>query len=97
MSGVLFDLGDAASVSICHTPGTSFAAATTTHIKSRNIEGAAEPLRLPLCWDMEGRQRGATDDEWMLSWDHDVIDPGELFFVIKGEPTCRDCLEWLHA
>lgn len=68
------------------------------HYLSRKVTGHTESLPLPLCWDAEGQQRGATDEEWFLSWDHGAIEPSELWFATGREHvTCRDCIEWLRA
>lgn len=68
------------------------------HKLSRELEGWAVMFPLPLCWDAEGKQRGAEDADWWTSWDHEVIDPTRLMFATEpGAVTCSDCLEWMHA
>ena len=51
---------------------------------------------IPLCWRAEGEQRGATVEEWEVSFDHLAL---PSYGVIDAEAfvTCQDCKEWLHA
>lgn len=51
---------------------------------------------LPLCWVLEGRERGATDEEWVISVDHEAL---PTYFVTPDIPlvSCRSCKEWIHA
>lgn len=70
---------------------------TEVHAVGRILAGFVENLTLPLCWDIEGQQRGATDDEWWVSADHEAIDFTELVFAQRPLVTCPACLEWIHA
>lgn len=67
------------------------------HALARELEGHLVNLPLPLCWDMEGQQRGATDDEWWITADHEVVDFFDLVFAQRPLVTCPACLEWIHA
>lgn len=68
------------------------------------IPGVHQPIELeelpdwplPLCWVAEGKQRGATGADWVVSVDHGAV-PG---FYLTGNPVlvdCRACREWMHA
>lgn len=59
---------------------------------------------IPLCWQAEARQRGADEDDWLISLDVEAIreaddgEPGSYVLSRQGETvTCRDCLELVHA
>jgi hypothetical protein len=67
------------------------------HAVGRTLPGFVVGFTLPLCWDMYGRERGATDDEWWISVDHGAIEPDELIFAQRPLVTCPACLEWVHA
>ena len=87
------------------------AATLEVHRLSREIPGAPGVLLpLPLCWDMEVRQRfGADydDEDWFTAWDHGAIAPDRLSFSTINPQlvpakrdrnvTCPDCQEWIHA
>lgn len=51
---------------------------------------------LPLCWVADGKQRGATVEEWEISFDHEAL-PTFAVIDVKSFVTCDDCKEWLHA
>jgi hypothetical protein len=51
---------------------------------------------LPLCWVAEGKQRGATVEEWEVSFDHLAL-PSYHVIDARSFVTCLDCKEWLHA
>lgn len=51
---------------------------------------------LPLCWVADGKQRGATDDEWAISVDHGAL-PSYAVTDREDLVDCRDCREWMHA
>lgn len=70
---------------------------TAVHAVGRSIPGMFVDLTLPLCWDAEGQQRGATDEEWWISVDHGAVEFHELVFAQRPLVTCSDCLEWVHA
>lgn len=51
---------------------------------------------IPLCWHAEGRQRGATVEEWEVSFDHLAL-PSYGVVDVTAFVTCQNCKEWLHA
>jgi hypothetical protein len=51
---------------------------------------------LPLCWVAEGKQRGATVEDWEVSFDHEAL-PSFSVIDVAAFVTCQDCKEWLHA
>lgn len=70
----------------------------TVHALSRELPGRLVNLPMPVCWDIEGQRRGATDDEWWISVDHEAVDFFALVFAVTRDAvTCTDCLEWIHA
>lgn len=79
------------------TTGTEAAGEAVVHAVGRSLPGAFEDFPLPLCWDMEGQQRGATDDEWWISIDHGAIEGDDFVLAQRPLVTCGDCLEWVHA
>lgn len=51
---------------------------------------------LPLCWVADGNQRGATVEEWEVSFDHETL-PAYGLIDSPAFVTCADCKEWMHA
>ena len=51
---------------------------------------------LPLCWVAEGKQRGATDDEWAVAFDHESL-PAVWVHHDPEFVSCSECREWMHA
>lgn len=51
---------------------------------------------IPLCWRAEGEQRGATVEEWEVSFDHLAL-PSYGVIDVASFVTCQVCKEWLHA
>ena len=51
---------------------------------------------IPLCWHAEGQERGATVEEWEVSFDHLAL-PSYGVVDVGSFVTCNDCKEWLHA
>lgn len=61
------------------------------------VHAVAEHLpKLPLCWVAEGRQRGATVEDWEVSFDHQAL-PTYRVTDDRDSIGCRECLELVHA
>lgn len=74
---------------------TELAAVATESIHARSeIADHLDPL--PLCWVAEGKERGATVEDWEVSFDHQSL-PSYSVIDVRSFVTCVDCTEWLHA
>lgn len=54
------------------------------------------PIPIPLCWYVEGQQRGATIEEWLVSVDHEAL-PAVTVTDHQDVVDCQECRDWMHA